>query len=169
MKSLEIVRTYDLHPDGVRITVDWDAMEVGSSVFIPCIDTTKAKKQLESVLNTKKWSYILDIRVENRLWGCEHGELCDRICSTVQQSVVLLRIPPFTGGFLIILSSFSTLYTSWKILSEEAFYQNLPLIFCFCFFHKLHLSGYVATKFRRQTNSVINVGFGIVKRLSGSF
>ena len=69
MKSLEIVRTYYLHPDGVRITVDWDAMEVGSSVFIPCIDTTKAKKQLELVLNTKKWSYILDIRVENRLWG----------------------------------------------------------------------------------------------------
>ena len=69
MKSLEIVRTYDLHPDGVRITVDWDAMEVGYSVFIPCIDTTKAKKQLESVLNTKKWSYILDIRVENGLWG----------------------------------------------------------------------------------------------------
>ena len=29
------LKTHDLNPDGVRIVVDWGAMVVGSSIFVP--------------------------------------------------------------------------------------------------------------------------------------
>ena len=37
-----ILRTYDLDPDGVRVVVNWHDVQVGMSVFIPCINTNKA-------------------------------------------------------------------------------------------------------------------------------
>jgi len=37
-------RIDELSPDGVLIVVQWDVMGVGSSAFIPCIDTVTAKK-----------------------------------------------------------------------------------------------------------------------------
>ena len=43
------LRLYDLNPDGVRIVVDWGAMVVGSSVFIPCINTNKALQQVKRI------------------------------------------------------------------------------------------------------------------------
>lgn len=68
-KSLEILRANDLYPDGVKITVEWADMVVGASIFIPCIDTTKAKEQLKTVFKGKKWEYSMDIRVESGLLG----------------------------------------------------------------------------------------------------
>ena len=38
----------DLDPDGVHVTVSWDAMDVGWSFFLPCLDvkgTVTAKKR----------------------------------------------------------------------------------------------------------------------------
>ena len=43
------LRLHDLNPDGVRIVVDWSAMVVGSSVFIPCINTNKALQQVKRI------------------------------------------------------------------------------------------------------------------------
>jgi len=45
----------DISPDGVRIVVDWDKFVPGSSIFIPCINTTKAIKHLAKAarINTK--------------------------------------------------------------------------------------------------------------------
>ena len=68
-KNPQILRAYDLHPDGVKITVEWDDMVVGASVFIPCINTTKAKQQLRLVFNAKKWELKAGIRVESGLLG----------------------------------------------------------------------------------------------------
>ena len=31
----------DLDPDGVHVTVNWDAMDVGWSFFLPCLDVEK--------------------------------------------------------------------------------------------------------------------------------
>lgn len=44
-KPTRIIQT-DLDPDGVRIVVDWDRFVPGSSVFIPCVNTKEAVKQV---------------------------------------------------------------------------------------------------------------------------
>jgi len=49
--------------------VEWADMAVGTSIFIPCIDTTKAKGQLKTVFKAKKWEHSMDIRVESGLLG----------------------------------------------------------------------------------------------------
>ena len=39
-----VLRTYDLYPDGVRVVVKWDELQVGMSIFIPCINTQQGGK-----------------------------------------------------------------------------------------------------------------------------
>ena len=34
--------TTDLSPDGVRIVINWNKFVPGASVFIPCVNTTRA-------------------------------------------------------------------------------------------------------------------------------
>ena len=41
-----MLKLHDLNPDGVRIIVDWDSIKTGMSVFILCVNTEKAVKQL---------------------------------------------------------------------------------------------------------------------------
>jgi hypothetical protein len=60
------LRTYDLNPDGVRIVVDWSSMVVGSSVFVPCINTDKALQQIKRIcVDDMEW----DIRARSGLEG----------------------------------------------------------------------------------------------------
>jgi len=56
-------------PDGVLIAVDWDAMRVGSSVFLPCINTTEALKQAGGIFARRGWKMRVAIRPEKDLWG----------------------------------------------------------------------------------------------------
>jgi len=64
---MTVLRNYDLSPDGVRIVVEWGAMQVGTSIFVPCIDTEKAKKQIKYVFTQKKWQFLAEVRIET---GC---------------------------------------------------------------------------------------------------
>lgn len=59
----------DIDPDGVRIRVNWDNMQVTGSVFIPCIDTEETKKQLKAVADMKLWTFDTQICVENKKLG----------------------------------------------------------------------------------------------------
>ena len=59
----------DLNPDTVKIIVQWDDMVVGASVFIPCIDTEKAKQQVEKVVAAKSWQVEMRVRIENKMFG----------------------------------------------------------------------------------------------------
>lgn len=68
-----ILRTYDLNPDGVKVEINWDAFVVGSSFFIPCINTTLAKRQLTTITDNSSQQVTTKIRVENgrlgvRIW-----------------------------------------------------------------------------------------------------
>jgi len=68
-----ILKIHDLNPDGVRIIVNWDRMVTSSSVFIPCINTSKAVEQLQTTAKNKKWQVETHIRIENgklgvRMW-----------------------------------------------------------------------------------------------------
>ncbi len=63
------LRIDDLAPDGVKIIVDWDAMVVGASIFIPCVNTVKVKKQLADIAQRKSWNIEVRVRIENKMFG----------------------------------------------------------------------------------------------------
>lgn len=59
----------DLYPDGVTISVDWDAMGVDMSVFIPCINTEEAKKQVDKLARKRGWKVKYQPRIEDGKFG----------------------------------------------------------------------------------------------------
>ena len=63
------LKTDDINPDTVKIIIQWDKMVVGASVFVPCIDTEKAKRQLEKVAELKSWQVAMRVRIENEMFG----------------------------------------------------------------------------------------------------
>ena len=63
------LRTDDLNPDKIKVVVQWDDMVVGASVFIPCIDTEKAKQQVEKVVTAKSWQVETRVRIEDKMFG----------------------------------------------------------------------------------------------------
>lgn len=63
----------DISPDGIKIVTNWDAMHVGASVFIPCLNTQVAKEQVVKLFKRKKWQVKTKIAIENgklgiRIW-----------------------------------------------------------------------------------------------------
>ena len=64
-----VLKADDLNPDGVRIVVDWDNMVTSSSVFILCIDTQAAVRQIKNIAKTKGWDIKTNVRVENNKLG----------------------------------------------------------------------------------------------------
>jgi len=64
-----IPKTDDLHPDGVRIVVSWAEMPVGASVFVPCVNTEEAKKQVAKIAKKKGWKVQSHIRIEDKKFG----------------------------------------------------------------------------------------------------
>jgi hypothetical protein len=65
MKTLEV----DINPDGVPVKVDWAKFIVGTSVFIPCINTTKAIVQLKRVAKQKHLNVNITIKCDKGRWG----------------------------------------------------------------------------------------------------
>lgn len=59
----------DLHPDGVRIVIPWDDMKVGMSVFVPCINTALAERQLGRIAARRKISLDAQERIEDGRFG----------------------------------------------------------------------------------------------------
>lgn len=72
----KVLKIDDLNPDGLRVTVDWDDMDIGYSIFIPCVNTEKAKEQVKNVAKMKYWT------VETRVLH-ENGKLGLRVWRTV--------------------------------------------------------------------------------------
>jgi hypothetical protein len=65
----KVLKIDDLNPDGLRITVDWSAMDIGYSVFIPCVNTEKAKDQIKNVAKMKYWTVETRVVEENGKLG----------------------------------------------------------------------------------------------------
>ena len=68
-----MLKLHDLNPDGVRIIVDWDSMKTGMSVFILCVNTEKAVKQIKNIVQSKKWKVETRVVIEDgklgvRIW-----------------------------------------------------------------------------------------------------
>ena len=64
---MKILRTYDLAPDGVRIEVNWDNMNIGTSIFVPCINTEGATQEVTKICAEKGWEVESRVRIEG---GC---------------------------------------------------------------------------------------------------
>ena len=65
----KVMKLDDLNPDGLRVTINWEGMAVGSSFFLPCINTDKGMKQLKSVAKMKAWEFDMQICIENKKLG----------------------------------------------------------------------------------------------------
>ena len=68
-----MLMVYDLSPDGVCIAVNWDKMVIGASIFVPCINTQRAKEQVTTITKGKRWQVTIKIVIENdklgiRIW-----------------------------------------------------------------------------------------------------
>lgn len=64
------LKLHDVNPDGVRIVVDWGAMVVGSSIFIPCINTNKALQQVKRIcVEELGWEIVAKVVIEKPLSG----------------------------------------------------------------------------------------------------
>lgn len=63
------MKTDDLNPDKVKVIVEWDKMVVGASVFVPCVDTDKAKQQVSKIAEDKGWTIETRVRIENNMFG----------------------------------------------------------------------------------------------------
>lgn len=64
-----VLRTDDLNPDGVRIVVNWDDMVVGTSVFVPCINTEEAMRQAAKILVDKEYKTEARVVIEGDILG----------------------------------------------------------------------------------------------------
>ena len=67
--SDKVMKVDDIAPDSVRIVIDWDAFTVGASMFIPCVDTSKAKEQVKKIALRKNYEILDKICVENNMLG----------------------------------------------------------------------------------------------------
>jgi hypothetical protein len=65
----KVLKVDDLNPDGLRVTVAWEDMGVTASVFIPCVNTEKAKEQLQKLAKRKKWEFDTQACVESGKLG----------------------------------------------------------------------------------------------------
>lgn len=66
---MAVLQIDNLDPDGAQIVVLWDTMRVGDSVFIPCVNTTAAVKQVRGVFERRQWEFESRVRIENNIWG----------------------------------------------------------------------------------------------------
>lgn len=44
-------------------------MVVGASVFVPCINTTRAGEQVRKIAELKSWRVAVRTRIENKMFG----------------------------------------------------------------------------------------------------
>jgi hypothetical protein len=64
-----VLKIDDLNPDGVKVCVNWAKMGVNMSVFIPCINTEEAIRQVQRVFKDKGWQSESRITIESGKLG----------------------------------------------------------------------------------------------------
>ena len=65
----KVMTVDDISPDTIRVVIDWDSLEVGRSMFIPCVDTAKAIEQVKKIAARKEYELKHHICVEDKLLG----------------------------------------------------------------------------------------------------
>ena len=65
----KVVTLDDLIPDGVRIVVDWDNLCPGGSIFIPCKDVTRGKREILAIAARKNIPLVVRTRIHDGFLG----------------------------------------------------------------------------------------------------
>jgi len=73
MKRPPLPREEDINPDGVLLTIRWEKVNIGVSIFVPCIDLKEGKRQLRSKSRLFGWECKIETRIEEgklglRMW-----------------------------------------------------------------------------------------------------
>ena len=68
MKVL-VLKQDDLNPDGIKIRVNWEHMLISYSVFILCINTQAAVKQIKNIAKRKNWKVETRVVIEGDKLG----------------------------------------------------------------------------------------------------
>ena len=66
-KAIDLSAT--IAPDKAPIHITWERFTVGASVFVPCINTTKAMKQIKEITDPSDIQIRHSIRSEGGKWG----------------------------------------------------------------------------------------------------
>jgi len=66
-------RLRDLEPDGLVITVSWEDMDIGASIFVPCMNVDTCKKQVIEIADMFGWIVTTRVCIEDyklglRIW-----------------------------------------------------------------------------------------------------
>ena len=64
-----VLKKDDLAPDGIHIKVNWKHMLVSYSVFILCINTQAAIKQVKDIAKRKGWGVETSVVIEDEKLG----------------------------------------------------------------------------------------------------
>lgn len=62
-------RLLDIAPDGLPISVNWEGMEVGTSIFVPCLDFHACRKHVREITDQFGWITIDKVRIEDQKLG----------------------------------------------------------------------------------------------------
>lgn len=66
---MSLARDDELFHDGVRVIVDWDTMRVGSSAFVPCLNSYRLMRDVKKIFAKKGWQARFAVRTENHILG----------------------------------------------------------------------------------------------------
>ena len=64
-----VLKTDEFNPDGVRIVVKWDSFVVGASMFIPCINTEEAMRQVAKIVVDKGYETEAKAVIAHKILG----------------------------------------------------------------------------------------------------
>lgn len=64
-----VLKNSDLNPDGVRVVIDWEKFLVGMSIFIPCINTEKARRQAARICKELGYEVIIKVNISDKKLG----------------------------------------------------------------------------------------------------
>ncbi len=64
-----VLKQDDLNPDGIKIRVNWEHMLISYSVFILCINTRAAVRQVKAIAKLKGWELETRVVIEEGKLG----------------------------------------------------------------------------------------------------
>ena len=64
-----VLKQDDLNPDGIHIKVNWERMLISYSVFILCINSASAIKQIKDIAKRKNWKIETRVVIEDDKLG----------------------------------------------------------------------------------------------------
>lgn len=58
-----------ISPDGVELVLMWHLLDVGASFFVPCVNTSKAKREIRKQAQVRNYGIEIRCRIENGTYG----------------------------------------------------------------------------------------------------